>query len=127
MRGNESLQFEHISLADFAKWLSAEMDRYVLDRTNTPGRYSFKLEFAADDSTPGIIDTRQRFAQASAELMGRPVAEPVKGDGTTIFKALDSLGLKLESTKGPAEFLQIDSVQRPKPNSPASAAGPRVR
>jgi uncharacterized protein (TIGR03435 family) len=121
LRGNESLQFEHISLADFAKWLSREMDRYVLDNTNTPGRFSFRLEFAADDSTPGIIDSRQRFARAGAELLGRTPPDPVKGDGPTIFQALEKLGLKLEPTRGPAEYLQIDSVQRPKSNAPEAS------
>jgi uncharacterized protein (TIGR03435 family) len=116
--GNESLQFEHITLADFAKWLSEEMDRYVLDRTSTPGRYSFRLEFAPDESTPGIIDSNRRFRQAGAELLGRTPPDPVKGDGPTIFKALENLGLSLANTTGPAEYFVIDSVQRPKRNKP---------
>ncbi|HXT69099.1 MAG TPA: M56 family metallopeptidase [Vicinamibacterales bacterium] len=120
VRGNESMQFTHISLSDLAKWLSREMDRYVLDKTNKPGRFSFKLEFAPDDSTPGIIESNEMFARAGAELLRRSPPAPVKGDGPTIFKALETLGLKLEPTRGPAEYLLIDSAQRPKPNGPAS-------
>jgi len=36
----------------------------------------------------------------------------------TIYKALELLGLKLSKTTGPAEYLLIESVQRPRPNLP---------
>jgi uncharacterized protein (TIGR03435 family) len=117
-RGNEAISFEHISLGEFAKYLSREMDRYVLDKTNTPGRFSFKLEYALDDNTPGTIETNDMFARAGAELLRRTPPPPVKADGPTIFKALEHLGLKLEPTRGPAEYLQIESAQRPRSNTP---------
>jgi uncharacterized protein (TIGR03435 family) len=116
--GNESIDFEHITLAQLAKYLSGEMDRYVLDQTNTPGRFSFTLEYAPDDSTPGVSQSREMFARAGAELLRRTPPPDVKGDGPTIFKALESIGLHLEKTKGPAEYLLIESAQRPKPNRP---------
>ncbi len=118
VRGNEFTQFTHIDLASFAMWLSRQMDRYVLDKTNTSGRYSFRLEFVPDDSTPGILERNQTFARAGAELLGRTPPPQEKGDGPTIFKALDALGFKLESTRGPAEYLQVESAQRPKPGGP---------
>jgi uncharacterized protein (TIGR03435 family) len=118
VRGNESIQFTHISLGDLAKWLSREMDRYVLDKTNRPGRFSFRLEFAPDDNTPGITQSNQMFTRAGAERWRRTPPDSADGDGPTIFKALEMLGLKLEQTKGPAEYLLIKSVQRPKPNLP---------
>jgi hypothetical protein len=40
-------------------------------------------------------------------------------DGTTIG-ALEALGLKITPTKGPAEYLQIESVQKPRPDGPVS-------
>jgi uncharacterized protein (TIGR03435 family) len=124
-QGNESMQFTHAKLSDLAKWLSGEMDLHVLDNTNTPGRFSFSLEFAPDDSTPGIIESSRRFAQAGSELLGRPAPAEVAGNGPTIFKALEKLGLKLNKTTGPAEYLQIESVQRPKAGSPGPDSGTR--
>jgi len=121
--GNESIDFEHITLAQFAKYLSGEMDRYVLDQTNTPGRFSFTLEYAPDDSTPGVSQSREMFARAGAELLRRTPTPDVKGDGPTIFKALESIGLHLEKTKGPAEYLLIESAQRPKPAFAKATAG----
>jgi uncharacterized protein (TIGR03435 family) len=115
-RGNESMDFTRIQLKDLALWLSREMDRYVLDKTGVNGRFNFRLEFAPDESTPGTTETREEFRRAGEQLLRRPAPEQVKGDGPTIFKALEVLGLTLQKTKGPAEYLVIDSVQRPRPN-----------
>jgi uncharacterized protein (TIGR03435 family) len=124
--GNRVWDVSDTNLSDFAKWLSSRMDRYVLDQTRVEGRFSFKIEYAPDDSLPGD----QQDAAASVERWARLRAgqglpaeaprEPVHPNGPTIFKALEVLGLKLEPTKGPAEYLLIESVQRPKPNAPAA-------
>jgi uncharacterized protein (TIGR03435 family) len=115
---NDVLEFTDIKLADFAKYLSEDMDRYVIDKTGVEGRFSFPLEFAPDASTPGSIETSEMFARAGAQLLGRPATQRPKSDGPTIFEALESLGLKLEPTRGPAEYLLIESVQRPRPDRP---------
>jgi uncharacterized protein (TIGR03435 family) len=109
-----------IGLTDFAKVLSETVDRYVLDQTGVDGRFSFNLEYASDDRTPG--DTHDPFARIRAE---RGAAQP-PGNGPNIFKALELLGLKLESTKGPAEHLAIESAQRPRPDFAAVAAPVRA-
>ena len=124
LRGNMSSEFTNISLPDLAKHLATNMDRYVLDRTGVEGRFTFNLVYAPDDRTPGdlqwIQDSATRFAGLRAQqgLPAAPAREPVTPDGPTIFKALEALGLKLEPTRGPAEYLLIESVQRPRPNTP---------
>ena len=126
-RGNVSLEYTNISLKDLAKELSDDMDRYVLDKTGVDGRFTFPLLFAPDDRTPGFEQGRLRNARAFASMRTQsglppePAREPVTPDGPTIFKALDALGLKLEPTRGPAEYLLIENVQRPRPNTPAPA------
>lgn len=75
------------------------------------GRYSLLLEYAPDERTPG--DTFDPFARIRRERGAPP---PPPGTGPSIFKAVELLGLKLAPTRGPAEYLQIDSVQRPRPN-----------
>jgi uncharacterized protein (TIGR03435 family) len=119
-RGNTVLDFTHINLSDLAKYLSGQMDCYVLDKTGVEGRFSFKLEYVPDDSTPGDTLDAAMFARAGAELLGRPapVREPAQLDGPTIFKALELLGLKLDRTTGPTEYLRIESAQKPRPDSP---------
>ena len=36
--------------------------------------------------------------------------------GHSIFTAIQELGLRLEPTKGPVEFLVIDHIEKPGPN-----------
>jgi uncharacterized protein (TIGR03435 family) len=107
--GNGSAIFTDSSMAGFAARLSMQLGRPVIDRTDLKGNYDFTLEWTP---APG---------EGSAEALGLPPrAEPPRpGDsnGPSIFTALqDQLGLKLESTKGPAEILVIDHVERPSEN-----------
>ena len=108
-RGNHIWNLSYVSLKDFAKELSETVDRYVLDQTGVSGRFTFRLEYAPDERTPG--DTDNPIARLRAERRGTS-SQP--GDGPSIFKALEALGLKLDSTTGPAEYLLIESAQKPK-------------
>jgi uncharacterized protein (TIGR03435 family) len=87
-----SREFAGHTLQQLAQSLSSTMDMYVLDKTGMDGRFTFVLQF--DRTAPGR-------------------------DGTTIG-ALEALGLKITPTKGPAEYLQIESVQKPRPDGPVS-------
>jgi uncharacterized protein (TIGR03435 family) len=128
--GNEVMEITHGAFKDFAASLAGLMDRFVLDKTGVAGRFSFTLEYASDEHTRGDrpdAGVLARMAAASA-AMGVQNPHPLEsqqpsGDGPTIFRALEKLGLKLEQTKGPAEYLLIDSVQKPRPDLPAFAAG----
>jgi len=87
------------TVATFSEELSVILGRPVIDRTRIKGRFDFDLEFAIDQSTPGFV------SDATA-------TDPTAG--VSIFTAVqEQLGLKLESTKGPGEFLVIDQVERP--------------
>lgn len=87
-------KFTNNSMSDFALGMQAYMDRPVVDETGLPGRYDFILRW-----TPYNSQTNE------------PNAAP------DIFTAVqEELGLKLEATKGPAEVLVIDHVERPSPN-----------
>jgi uncharacterized protein (TIGR03435 family) len=94
--GIEAINVQATTLDDFARMhLALFAGRPVINKTGIPGRFDFHLEFAPDEETPP----------------GEPPAGP------TIFTALDQqLGLKLESTRGPGEFLVIDSIEKPSQN-----------
>jgi uncharacterized protein (TIGR03435 family) len=88
--------------------LSGVLDRYVLDKTGVTGLYNIRLQFALDESIrPHVFGG------------GRP-ADPPPPDiekAPAIFSALEEqLGLKLEKTKAPREYLVIDRVERPSEN-----------
>jgi uncharacterized protein (TIGR03435 family) len=76
------------------------MGRPVLDRTGLPGDYDLHMEFAPEAPAP--------------KPGGAAASEPA---GPSFMMALQKqLGLKLETTKGPVEFLAIDRIERPSAN-----------
>jgi len=85
----QSMQNLATALASFG------LSRMVLDRTGLEGQFDFELRW-----TPDSV----RGAAGSAQADEAP----------SIFAALqEQLGLRLDSQRGPVEFLVIDSVQRP--------------
>ncbi len=118
--GNRDLRFTGDTLSDLARSLGGGMDRYVIDKTGIEGRFILHLTYSPDENTPNMP-------------FGTPIRPERAADdppGVSIFTALqEQLGLKLEPTKGPREFLVIDHVERPSSNSGAAIleAAPRGR
>jgi uncharacterized protein (TIGR03435 family) len=86
------------TLENFANLLSANLDRHVLDKTGVPGSFIIFLEYLRDENVrarPGETDVSS--------------IQP----GPSILTAIEELGLKLEPTKGPREYLAIDHIERP--------------
>jgi uncharacterized protein (TIGR03435 family) len=79
--------------------------RPIVDKTALSGLFDFKLQFSPEGLSgvpvppPGIGPAGPVGAPAAA-------ADPVP----SLFTAIQELGLRLESAKGPVEVLVIDSV-----------------
>jgi uncharacterized protein (TIGR03435 family) len=74
------------------------LNRMVLDRTGLTGQFDFELRWTPDN-------VRGTAAPAQAN------------DAPSIFAALqEQLGLRLESQRGPVEFLVVDSIEQPTPD-----------
>jgi len=98
--GMVTYQSGGVSLNELANTLSRRVGRPVINRTGLAGEFQFELSWLQD-------------------LQGGPAAAPAASpnDGPTLFTALqEQLGLKLESSRGPVDFLVIESVERPTPN-----------
>jgi uncharacterized protein (TIGR03435 family) len=90
------LLIQHASLPIFASYLSGGhiADRPVIDATEIKGNYDFSLDWTPEDS-------------------------PQDGDASapSIFTALqEQLGLRLEASKSPFDFIVIDHIDRPTSN-----------
>ncbi len=101
-----SLCFEmparNITMNYFAFMLSRSMNRSVVDRTGLPARYDFDLRFAPD----GV--------HLAAPDGGAAAISP---DCSDAFAALPrQLGLKLEATKAPVEYLVVEHAEKPTEN-----------
>jgi len=97
---NRTLEGAGVSMAVLAANLSrSELHRKILDRTGLTGTFDVYLKWTIDSpagpASPGISD------------------DPT---GPSVFTALQELGLKLESAKGPVEVLVIDRVEKPSAN-----------
>jgi uncharacterized protein (TIGR03435 family) len=100
---NTTLSADEATVDNFSKLLGLVLDRPIVDKTGLPGKYNFHLEFAVDETTPGVLDG-----------FGPPSDGPPAASIFTVVQ--EQLGLKLEPTKGPREFLVLDHVERPSEN-----------
>jgi uncharacterized protein (TIGR03435 family) len=83
------------------------LDRPVIDRTGYMGTFDVELKFSPMVFNDGGGKGGGRVNAGSA---------PPIDTAPSILDALEALGLKLEPTKGPVEFLVIDRVERPSEN-----------
>jgi uncharacterized protein (TIGR03435 family) len=93
--GRGTLEAYQTPLANLTFFLSQEVGRTIVDKTNDAGLYDMNMKWSP------VLPTE-----------GAPPA-----DLPSIFTALqEQLGLKLESARGPIEIVVIDSVERPTAN-----------
>jgi uncharacterized protein (TIGR03435 family) len=87
------------TIARLAEQMRGELRRLVVDRSGLAGEFDFDLQYAP------VRDLASPPA---------PGATPASDEGPSLFTALqEQLGLKLESTRGPVEYLVIDRVEKP--------------
>lgn len=101
--GGARLTGGKVPMAEFARVLSQVLGRPVTDRTGFSGAFDVNLDFLPDDTTGGLPAPP-------------PGTIPAETASPSIFSAVQQLGLRLESTKGPVEVLVIDHVERPSAN-----------
>jgi len=83
-------------MSEFQRFLTGQTQRVVLDRTGLVGVWDFDLTFTPDDVAAAVSTER---------------------DAPSVFTALvEQLGLKLDATRGPAEVLVVDRIERPTPD-----------
>jgi len=99
--------------------LQQQLGRTIVDKTNLSGLYDFKMTFSPEGLSnplgpnPGPQPPGPGIGAAGPAPTGaNSAADPVP----SIFAAIQELGLKLESGKGPVEVLIVESVQKPSEN-----------
>jgi uncharacterized protein (TIGR03435 family) len=96
------MQGGKIPMPEFIRVLSMALGSPVIDKTGFTQLFGVRLDFQSDEITAALPP---------------PPAPPDNPSNPSILIALqEQLGLRLESTKGPAEVLVIDHVERPTEN-----------
>jgi uncharacterized protein (TIGR03435 family) len=95
----DAMTVSNATMSDFAGYLQRyTLDRPVVDATDLTGRYSFTLDWKADESAAG---------QDAGQVRDLP-------DFYTAMQ--EQLGLRVEAANAPMEVLVIDRVARPSEN-----------
>jgi uncharacterized protein (TIGR03435 family) len=88
--GFVTLNATKISMQDFAGTLRRQLGRTVVDKTGLQGEFDFDMKWSSDEAP--------------------------EASGASIFTALQELGFRLVSTKGPVEIIVIDRVEKASEN-----------
>jgi uncharacterized protein (TIGR03435 family) len=95
--GDRHMRGGKVPMAEFVRVVGLMLGRTVTDQTGFSGVFDVDLKFRADDTLAGFP----------------PSPVPVETASPSIFSAVQQLGLRLESAKGPVEVLVIDHVRKP--------------
>ena len=77
--------------------------RPVVDLTGIEGQYDFKLTFAAETNTTGMLPGDPSRPEGAA-----PAAEPAQ----SVFDAVKEYGLRLEARKAPIEMITVTQLEK---------------
>jgi uncharacterized protein (TIGR03435 family) len=98
--GNGKVVFQNVPLSRLSWFLSTQVGRSVIDKTGLDGSYDFSLEWTRDSPSR---DHGTDASAAATDLTGPGILTAVR----------EQLGLRLESEKGPTEFLTIERAEKP--------------
>ena len=110
------LEAERLSISVLVDTLTRLLDRPVVDQTGLKGAYKMTLELAPDDlmnavKAAGVAIPPGALGAGPGAPGGTPAARDPSG-GSTIFRSVEQLGLKLDARKMPVEQIVIDHLER---------------
>lgn len=89
--GKAAIEGRKTTMARLVEYLSGQAGRLVVDNTGLHGEYDFRVEWTTDEARGAL--------------------------GPSIFTALqEQLGLRLDATKGPIDFIVIDQAEKASAN-----------
>src|SRR5262245_9573648 len=107
---NGALTGRSVDMNDFAEMLAIWAGRMIINRTGIEGLFDIKMPRLAAANSPVAVT----FKEGGPGQL--PAATIVPEPLPTVFTALEQIGLKLESTKGPVDVLVIDNIEKPSEN-----------
>jgi uncharacterized protein (TIGR03435 family) len=103
------------TLTQMMTMMGGSSGRQVLDMTGLKGNYEVTLEFSLADMAAAARAQGMEVpggGGGSPPTIGAAVAADPGSGGSTVYKSVESLGLKLEQRKAPVEQVIVDSVQK---------------
>jgi uncharacterized protein (TIGR03435 family) len=114
------MQATAVPITNLVNMLTQFAGRLVYDKTDLKGLFDFRLQFSSEGLTlpgapAGLAPPPPGLGPGGPGGPGgvpTAAADPVP----SLFTAIQELGLRLESSKGPVEVLVVDSAQKPTEN-----------
>jgi uncharacterized protein (TIGR03435 family) len=103
--GPTMVKASNVSMTQLADLLSSAMDRPVKDLTELAGVYDIDLKWMPDDA-PSV----------DASGGGDRQSPTGRAPATSVFSAVQEIGLKLQTQKLPIEVLVVDHAEKPSEN-----------
>jgi len=121
MLGNAgmTMQGSATPFGNFVSFLGQFSGRPVIDKTGLKGLFDFTLQFSREGITlPGLGGgpPPPGLGGPGGGLGGPTPIDPAADPVPSLFTAIQELGLRLESTKGPVEVVVVESAEKPTEN-----------
>jgi uncharacterized protein (TIGR03435 family) len=105
------VRFNAVQIALMVNFLTQSVGRPVIDKTGLTGWYDVTLKWTPE---PGGGQPAPFGLPPSALPGVNPLPPPTDPEAPNLFTAVqEQLGLKLESARGPVEFVVIDRFEKP--------------
>ena len=107
-----------VPLANMINMMQQQVGRPVVDKTELKGLFDFTLQFSPEGLSGPFAPVGLGPGPGPGPGPGGPGAAPTTAAEPvpSLFTAIQELGLRLESAKGPVPVLVVDSVQKPTEN-----------
>lgn len=114
--GTLVMQFSRMSMADLADMLSPFVEKPVVNDTGLKEHYQVELELRMPDlmkmaaglGMGGMMDAAGRGGRGQGQNPAADASDP----STSIFSAVEKLGLKLDSRKAPLETITVERLEK---------------
>jgi uncharacterized protein (TIGR03435 family) len=109
------IQADRLSISQFVDTLTRLLDRPVMDQTGLKGHYKIAIDLAPDDLMNAVRAAGVNIPPgALGAFPGGTGGAPTAADpsGSSIFRSVEQLGLKLDARKAPVEQVVIDRLER---------------
>jgi uncharacterized protein (TIGR03435 family) len=103
-RRSWQIEAERMSMPELAALLAPRTDRPVIDKTGLTGVYRFMVEL------PELAGVGLLESLGLTDRNGQPIRRDPSG--VSLFRAVESLGLKLEERRTPMDVIVVDSLER---------------
>jgi uncharacterized protein (TIGR03435 family) len=115
--GGMTMRATATPLPAIVRLLQQQLGRMIVDKTGLEGLFDFELTFSPEGLGSPFGGGLPPPLPPAGGANGPAPAVPSAADPMpSLFTAIQELGLKLESAKGPVEVLVIDSVEKPTAN-----------